>query len=96
MTSTNSQEDRWTRLFWGFVGATAVVSTPLARSIDLWISSPAPVLVVQYAAALMLMISWVGALHLAYREPEPHVWNVFFKSVGIPGTIVAVGNAFQL
>ena len=73
-----------------------MVGTPLAQSVDLWISRPAPVLWVEYFTAFMLFLSWLGALFLAYSEPEPHVWNVFFKSVGIPGTIVAVGSAFQL
>lgn len=96
MTSTDSRDDRLTRLFWGFVGATMVVAGPLAQSIDLWISSPTRVQAVEYATAFMLVLAWSSALWLAYREPEPHVWNVFFKSVGVPGTIYAVGQAFTL
>lgn len=96
MTSTDSRKDRLSRLLWGFMGATSVVAPPLAKSIDLWRSNPSPVLAVEFTTAFLLVLAWLGALHLAYREPEPHVWNVFFKSVGIPGTIAAVGSAFQL
>ena len=51
---------------------------------------------VEYMVAITLIISWLVALSLAYMERELHVWNVFFKSVGIPGTVAAVGRALKI
>ena len=96
MPSTDSFADRLNRLFWGLSGATLVVGPPLAKWYDTKFQIHSPVPMVEYMVAITLIISWLVALSLAYMEREPHVWNVFFKSVGIPGTVAAVGQAFQL
>lgn len=96
MPSTNRLQDRLKRVFWGLLGATLVVGPPVANWIDTVPTPTTSVTMVQYLTVVILGLSWLAALYLAYTEQEPHVWNVFFKSVGVPGTVVGVGHAFQL
>jgi len=96
MSSTDNLQDRLKRLLWGFIGATLAVGPPLASWVDTKYSGQSNVPMVEYMTAFILFISWLAAMYLAWMEREPHVWNVFFKSVGVPGTLVAVGHVFQL
>lgn len=86
------------RLWWGFLGATLVVGPSLASWWDVKVAPNqlSDVKMVSYMSALSYALCWVATLYLAYKEPDPHWWNVFFRSVGVPGTLLSVTGAVQL
>ena len=108
MSPSNTGPGRLNRLFWGFAGATVAVGpTFVVRLLQLWsgeswndeLSDEGlkwTVMATDFMAVVILFIGWMGALVLSYTEPEPHVWNVFFKAAGVPAIIVGAGHIFQI
>lgn len=98
MTHTNSRRDIAERVGLGVCGATLVLWSAVANWIDstFYTVHDEAVKAVEYGAGIALIIAWVMAIWATSREPEPHWWGCFFKAVGIPGSIVAAGRAFQV
>lgn len=96
MTATHRGRDVFHRVFWGLLGATMVTAPPLLSWADVKLNGATSIALVEYSTVVLLGCSWLGAVVLSAVETEPHPWSVFFKAVGVPGTIVAAGQLLQI
>lgn len=95
MVDTNSRRHVVERTILGICGSTLVVLPAMLN----WIDASDPLNAsrwVPWGYGATLMIAWGIAIWAAAREPDPHWWGCLFKSVGVPGSIISLGQVFQV
>ena len=81
-----------------FVGSAMVLTAPMLGWADSAILTEAAgrqVKLTEYGAGGLMLLAWLVAVYLTAREDEAHWWNCFFKGVGMPGTLLALGKIFS-